>query len=65
MKASDFFELTQGEIKDTKVHFATGDGNNEEALSEFLKGGFKDWQEWQELKNFPRKYIISNIYRPC
>ena len=62
MKASDFFELTEEEIKDTKVHFATGDGNNEEALIEFLKGGFKDWQEWQGLKNFPRKYILSLIH---
>ncbi|HKL41940.1 MAG TPA: GIY-YIG nuclease family protein [Clostridia bacterium] len=62
MKASDFFELSETEIKNTKVHFATGDGNNEEALTEFLKAGFKDWQEWQGLKNFSRKYILSLIY---
>ena len=62
MKASDFFELTREEIKNTKVHFATGEDNNEEALVEFLKGQFKDWQEWQRLKNFPRKYILSLIY---
>ncbi|MFW6025977.1 MAG: GIY-YIG nuclease family protein [Candidatus Woesearchaeota archaeon] len=62
MKVTDFFELTDEEIKNTKLHFATGDGDNKEALMEFLKGGFKNWQEWQGNKNFPRRYILSLIY---
>ena len=47
--------------KDIKIHFARGSKVYEEALIEFLNGGFKEWQEYQNNKNFGRKYIVALI----
>jgi len=62
MELIDFFELKRTEIKETKIHFATGEKNNREAFDEFIKGTFKEWQEKQTKKNFPRKFILALIY---
>ena len=44
-----------------KLHFARGSKIREEALMEFLTGRFKEWQEYQNNRNFGRKYILSLI----
>jgi hypothetical protein len=59
MNITEFFGLKESEIKNTKLHFATGNTTNDEALDEFLKGTIK---EWQAKKNFNRKYILTLIY---
>ncbi|MFW5981170.1 MAG: GIY-YIG nuclease family protein [bacterium] len=62
MNITDFFDLKEYEIPETKLHFATGNSTNEEALNEFLNGTLKEWQEWQSKRNFERKFILSLIY---
>jgi len=62
MNVSDFIDLTKKVINNTKLHFAIGEKSNDEALKEFIKGDFKEWQEWQSRKNFSRKYVLSLIY---
>ena len=47
--------------KDIKLHLARGAKVKEEALVVFLNGGFKEWQEYQNNKNFGRNYILSLI----
>ncbi len=44
-----------------KLHFARGSKIREEALMEFLAGRFKEWQEYQNNRNFGREYILSLI----
>ena len=53
-----FLDINQ---KDIKLHFARGAKVKEEALVVFLNGGFKEWQEYQNQKNFGRNYILSLI----
>lgn len=47
--------------KDTKIHFARGGVRPEDALNEFLMGGFKSWQEHQTNENYGRRYIVALI----
>lgn len=49
------------EINKFKVHFATGRKDNN-PLNFFFRDDFKNWQEWQNQKNFEREYILSFIY---
>lgn len=44
-----------------KIHFAKGKPDADEALRELLLGGFKEWQEIQNNRNFEREYILSLI----
>lgn len=54
-----FLDEHQFEIK---VHFARGGKHNPEAaLTAFLAGEFKEWQEYQSRRNFEREYILSLI----
>ncbi|MFW6029640.1 MAG: GIY-YIG nuclease family protein [Halanaerobiales bacterium] len=62
MKIIDLFDLRESEIEKTKIHFATGNITNDEALKEFLKGNLEEWQAWQNKKNFERKYILTVVY---
>ena len=62
MNTNEFFGLKPSEINNTKLHFATGYENNDEALKEFLNSTIKQWQERQSQKNFNRDYILTLIY---
>lgn len=58
----DLLGITESEISDYKVHFATGESDKLKPYKKFLIGAFKEWQERQTNKNFWRKYILSLIY---
>lgn len=58
----DVLGITENEISDYKVHFATGKSDKLKPYKKFLIGAFKEWQERQTNKNFSRKYILSLIY---
>jgi len=58
----DILGITENELKNYKVHLATGATDKLEPYKKFLIDGFKEWQEQQTNKNFSRKYIISLIY---
>lgn len=58
----DVLGITENELSDYKVHFATGEGDKLKPYKKFLIGTFKEWQERQTNKNFSRKYILSLIY---
>jgi len=45
-------------LKNYKVHLATGPNKPLEA---FFEGKFKEWQEWQTKRNFQCEYVISLI----
>jgi hypothetical protein len=45
-----------------KVHLAIGKVIKKEPLMELSKGKFKEWQEYQNNKNFERDYILSLVY---
>jgi len=47
---------------DYKLHFATGEGNKKEALTELYNGTFDDFQNKQSRLNFSRKYILALVY---
>ena len=47
--------------KNTKIHFAQGFNNWNEALEVYENGDFKEWQEHQRKKNFERDFILSLI----
>jgi len=58
-KIIPFLEKKAGQIK---IHCAIGRVNKLEALIQFSKKKFKEWQEDQNNKNFERDYILSIIY---
>lgn len=58
----DVLGITENQIPDYKVHFATGESDKLKPYKKFLIGAFKEWQERQTNKNFWRKYILSLIY---
>lgn len=62
IKLLDVLGITENEIPDYKVHFATGESDKLKPYKKFLIGAFKEWQERQTNKNFSRKYILSLIY---
>lgn len=45
-----------------KIHFAIGRLNRKEPLYALIKNEFKEWQEYQNNKNFERDYIFSLIF---
>jgi len=47
---------------ETKVHCAIGRTNKTEPLRKLAQGTFKEWQEYQNQKNFEREYILSLVY---
>ncbi|HEX9828317.1 MAG TPA: GIY-YIG nuclease family protein [Flavobacteriaceae bacterium] len=48
--------------KEVKIHLAIKPNNGENPLHVFWNGRFKEWQEWQNQKNFERPYIFSLIH---
>lgn len=57
MLLSDLIPFLVENKNNVKIHFA----QPEDALSEFLMGDFKSWQEEQNHKNFEKDYILSLI----
>jgi len=60
----NFIKLFPGiepELRKYKVHFATGTKENN-PLFAYFNNKFKEWQEWQNQKNFERESILSFIY---
>ncbi|GAP70557.1 protein containing [Bacteroidales bacterium 6E] len=52
-------------LNESKIHLATGNNDNFEAFRAFIDGEFKQWQDYQNRKNFTKPYIISLIlYKP-
>lgn len=58
----EVLKIPEGELKNYKVHFATGTNDKMKPYKKFLIGEFQSWQEQQTNKNFPRPYILSLIY---
>jgi hypothetical protein len=58
----DIFPEFKDCLTDYKVHLATGRINKKAPLFELTRNKFKEWQEYQNNKNFERKYILSFIY---
>ena len=62
MNLNTCLQLTYEQVINTKIHFAIGASNKKEPLLEFFKDKFKEWQEYQNKRNFERTYILSLIY---
>lgn len=62
LKLLDVLKIIESELKNYKVHFATGTNDKMKPYKKFLIGEFKEWQEQQTNKNFSRPYILSLIY---
>lgn len=62
MKINKFIDLPGELINNTKIHFAIGAKEKFEPLYAFYRNEFKNWQEYQNKKNFERDYILSLIY---
>lgn len=59
MNIKQLLEIENVNLKDIKIHLASGSQNRREALNEYYNDTFQKWQEWQNSKNFERDYIIS------
>lgn len=62
LKLLDVLKIPASELKNYKVHFATGMNDKMKPYNKFLIGEFREWQEQQTNKNFSRPYILSLIY---
>ena len=62
MLLADVFPEIKTELKDYKVHLAIGSQIKKQPLIELARNMFKEWQEYQNNKNFERQYIISLVY---
>lgn len=62
IKIEHIFPEIYEELQEYKVHMAIGSINKKEPFYAMLKNQFKEWQEYQNNKNFERKYIFSLIY---
>jgi len=62
MKIIEIIPFLEKNKSKTKIHCAIGRVNKIEPLYQFSKGEFKEWQEFQNNKNFEREYILSIIY---
>ena len=61
MRIIDLLDIAELSLEKIKIHLATGSQDRHEALHEFFNGSFKQWQEWQNHKNFERDYILSFV----
>jgi len=59
MNIQKLIDLDTIGLSNIKVHLASGKFNRRDALNEYYKGTFQQWQEWQTHKNFGRNYILS------
>lgn len=62
IKLLDILGINESQLKDYKVHLATGTNDRRKPYKAFLIDKFKEWQEEQSSRNFSRKYILSLIY---
>lgn len=62
IKLLDVLKIPENELKNYKVHFATGTNDKMKPYKKFLIDRFKEWQEQQTNKNFSRPYVLSLIY---
>ncbi len=62
LKLLDVLNISETDLKNYKVHFATGTNDKKKPYHQFLIGAFKEWQECQTNKNFSRPYVLSLIY---
>ena len=62
IKIIDFLQITETHLKKYKVHFAIGATNKREPLYALSKNYFKEWQEYQNNKNFERPFILPLIF---
>lgn len=62
MKVKDIISFPHEWINRSKLHLAIGVKEKREPLYEFYKGKFKNWQEYQNRKNFQNDYIFSLVY---
>lgn len=62
MKVVELIPFINEIENDTKIHFAKGGKNPEDALISFTNGSFKEWQEYQRNENFRRQYVLSLIW---
>jgi hypothetical protein len=64
IKLTDFLQACKVplDLHSYKIHLATGFPNP--PLEAFFQGKFKEWQEWQTRRNFPRKQVIGLIALP-
>ena len=60
IKLTDLIKLARVELRDHKIHCATG--CNPPPLEVFFDGKFRQWQEHQNQKNFQREHILSLIH---
>jgi len=61
-KILQLLDFSKEMVNKTKIHFAIGLPDRYDALYRFYDNTFKDWQEFQNKKNFERDYIFSLIY---
>ncbi len=59
---TDIFPKTTDSLDQYKVHLAIGRIVKKEPLLALSKNQFKEWQEYQNNKNFERNYIVSLVY---
>jgi len=62
LRFSDLFPELCNQAKRYKAHLAIGRREKNEPLVELSRGRFKEWQEYQNNKNFERDYIVSLVY---
>jgi len=60
IKLMDLIGLAGVKLGKFKIHCATG--VNPTPLEAFYDGTFKDWQEYQNQKNFQCEHVVSLIY---
>jgi hypothetical protein len=62
LKMTELFPELLNELSAYKIHLASSPQAENNPLHAFFRGEFKQWQEWQNKKNFERSYILSLIY---
>lgn len=62
IKFEKIFPETINDLEKYKVHMAIGRINKKEPLYALIKNKFKEWQEYQNNKNFEREYIFSLVH---
>jgi hypothetical protein len=65
MKLFDFLRAQDPTVtlKSSKVHLASWNGH-EDPLDVYYRGGFDEWQRWQNQLNFRREHVVTLIQLP-
>lgn len=59
LRLGDLIALANVDLQDFKIHLATGIAPT--PFEAFLDGSFKEWQEWQNRRNFECRHVVSLI----